>query len=148
VVLDNGAKPIQPSIFQQGQQQACADSSFQFSVQKAERFTAGTKKVQYAITTGATARIGESGNYFVKAQNIFGCISDNSTCFLADCQAENFEANYRSVRAFQHYSQHSRTGEVNESFCGEARIRKRYDRYASKSLKSGVILRKQKLFSQ
>jgi hypothetical protein len=79
VVLDNGAKPIQPSILQQGQQQACADSSFQFAVAEGSDIYSWYKEGSTTVlATGATAKISQTGNYFVKAQNIFGCISENS----------------------------------------------------------------------
>lgn len=79
VVLDNDAKPSTPSILQEGQQQACADSSFQFSVSDNGNIYSWYKEnTTAAVATGVTARISESGNYYVKAQNIFGCVSDNS----------------------------------------------------------------------
>jgi hypothetical protein len=80
VVLENGARPIQPSILQQGQQQACADSAFQFSVSEGRDIYSWYKQgSNNPIATGATVKIAESGNYFVKGQNIFGCVSENST---------------------------------------------------------------------
>ena len=79
VVLDNGAKPVQPSILQQGQQQACADSSFQFSVSEgSDIYTWYKQGTNTPLATGSTARIAESGEYFVRSQNIFGCVSTNS----------------------------------------------------------------------
>jgi hypothetical protein len=79
VVLDNGAKPVQPSILQQGQQQACADSSFQFAVAEGNDIYSWYKEgTTTVLATGNTAKISQTGNYFVKAQNIFGCISENS----------------------------------------------------------------------
>jgi hypothetical protein len=79
VVLDTDAKPAQPTILQQGQQQACADSSFQFSVAPGTDIYSWYKQGSTTpIATGITAKIGESGNYFVKSQNIFGCVSENS----------------------------------------------------------------------
>jgi hypothetical protein len=79
VVLDTDAKPTQPTIQQQGQQQACADSSFQFSVAPGTDIYSWYKQGGTTpIATGITAKIGESGNYFVKSQNIFGCVSENS----------------------------------------------------------------------
>lgn len=79
VVLDHDARPSQPSIIQQGEQQACADSSFQFSVNDDGYIYNWFKEnTTTAVATGAAARIAQSGNYFVKAQNIFGCVSDNS----------------------------------------------------------------------
>lgn len=79
VVLDAAAKPVKPTILQQGQQQACADSSFQFSVAEGDDIYSWYKEGSTtAIANGASVKIAEAGNYFVKAQNIFGCISENS----------------------------------------------------------------------
>ncbi|TLV00205.1 T9SS type A sorting domain-containing protein [Dyadobacter luticola] len=79
VVLENDAKPVKPTIAQQGQQQACADSTFQFSVSDGSDIYSWYKEgSNTAIATGAAARIAESGNYYVKGQNVFGCISENS----------------------------------------------------------------------
>ena len=79
VVLEKDAKPAKPTIIQQGAQQACADSAFQFSVAPENNtyswFAAGSSTV---LATGNSIKIGEAGNYQVRAQNIFGCISDNS----------------------------------------------------------------------
>ncbi|HEV7381440.1 MAG TPA: sialate O-acetylesterase [Dyadobacter sp.] len=79
VVLEKDAKPAKPLITQQGPQQACADSAFTFSVPAANEvyswFKAGTTDV---LGTGNSIELSETGNYQVRAQNIFGCISDNS----------------------------------------------------------------------
>jgi hypothetical protein len=79
VVLEKDAKPAKPTILQQGPQQACADSAFQFSVAPENNtyswYAAGSTTV---LGTGTSIKIGEDGNYQVRAQNIFGCISDNS----------------------------------------------------------------------
>jgi len=79
VILERNAVPVQPTIVQQGQQQACADSAFTFSV------PAGTDTYSWSrvgetniLGAGQSIRITESGNYQVKAQNIFGCVSVNS----------------------------------------------------------------------
>ncbi|MCF2503905.1 T9SS type A sorting domain-containing protein [Dyadobacter sp. CY107] len=80
VVLDNDAKPVQPTIQQQGYQQACFDSAFQFSVSESTDIYSWYKQgSNTVIATGATAQIAESGNYYVKGRNIFGCVSENST---------------------------------------------------------------------
>ena len=79
VVLDKDATPAQPSIIQQGQQQACADSAFAFSVNDGGDIYSWYKDGgSAAVATGAIASISESGNYVVKGQNIFGCVSTNS----------------------------------------------------------------------
>ncbi|MCE7042288.1 T9SS type A sorting domain-containing protein [Dyadobacter sp. CY312] len=79
VILEKDAKPAKPTIMQQGPQQACADSAFQFSVAPENNtyswFVAGSTNV---LGTGSSIKIGEAGNYQVRAQNIFGCVSDNS----------------------------------------------------------------------
>ncbi|MCF0049469.1 T9SS type A sorting domain-containing protein [Dyadobacter sp. LJ53] len=80
VVLENGAKPVQPTIQQQGDQQACFDSAFQFSVGESTDIYSWYKQgSNTVIATGATAQIAESGNYYVQGRNIFGCVSENST---------------------------------------------------------------------
>ena len=79
VVLENAAKPAQPIVQQQGDQQTCFDSSFQFSVADGTDIYSWYKQGANAVVaTGATALIKESGNYYVKSQNIFGCVSENS----------------------------------------------------------------------
>ncbi|QRR02572.1 T9SS type A sorting domain-containing protein [Dyadobacter sandarakinus] len=79
VVLNNDAKPVKPVILQSGQQQACADSSFQFSVSEgSDIYTWYKQGSNTALATGAAARISEAGNYVVQGTNIFGCISDLS----------------------------------------------------------------------
>ena len=78
VVLDNNAKPAQPTIVQQGQQQACADSAFTFSVSGNDIYSWYKAGSTVAIANGSTAKFSETGSYQVKAQNIFGCVSDNS----------------------------------------------------------------------
>lgn len=79
VVLDKGAKPAKPGIIQQGAQQACADSSFAFSVAPGfDTYSWYKTGSTTAVGTGNTIKIAEAGNYQVKAQNIFGCISELS----------------------------------------------------------------------
>jgi hypothetical protein len=117
VVLDNGAKPVQPSIIQQGQQQACADSTFQFSVQNGGEIYSWYKEgSNTAITTGAIARLGESGNYFVKSRNIFGCTSDNSTASSLIIRAKISKPTIEPSGPFSISASIPEGGEVNESF--------------------------------
>ncbi|MCE7067268.1 sialate O-acetylesterase [Dyadobacter sp. CY326] len=79
VVLDNAAKPAQPTIQQEGEQQTCFDSSFQFSVAGGSDIYSWYKQgSNTAIATGASALIAESGDYYVRGSNIFGCVSENS----------------------------------------------------------------------
>jgi hypothetical protein len=79
VVLENSPKPARPSILQEGQQQACADSSFQFTVSNATDLYSWYREGSPApFTTGTVARVAESGGYYVKGQNVYGCVSENS----------------------------------------------------------------------
>ncbi|MCF2506045.1 T9SS type A sorting domain-containing protein [Dyadobacter sp. CY107] len=79
VVLEGNPKPALPNILQEGQQQACADSSFQFAVANAtDRYTWYREGSTTPFATGAVARVAESGDYFVKGQNVFGCVSESS----------------------------------------------------------------------
>lgn len=117
VVLDTDAKPAQPTIVQQGQQQACADSSFQFSV------AAGTDIYSWykqggntPIATGVTAKISESGNYFVKSQNIFGCVSDNSAASSLIIRPKVSKPVIEASGPFSISASIPEAAEVNESF--------------------------------
>ena len=79
VVLEKDAKPAKPLITQQGTQQACADSTFDFSVAADNVVYSWFKTGNQAVLgTGNTIALGETGDYQVRAQNIFGCVSDNS----------------------------------------------------------------------
>ena len=80
VVLSKNAKPATPTIIPQGAQQACADSSFTFSISDGSDINSWYKTgVNTAIATGNFAKLSESGNYEVQGQNIFGCISNRSS---------------------------------------------------------------------
>lgn len=80
VVLENNAKPATPSIIPAGDQQACADSSFTFSVNPANDnflwFDASDKKL---LSSSQKFKTANSGEYFVQRQNVFGCISEKSS---------------------------------------------------------------------
>ena len=79
VVLEKDAKPATPTITQQGDQQACADSNFQFSVNDGSDIYSWYKQgTNTVLATGPIATIAESGSYFVRGQNIFGCTSESS----------------------------------------------------------------------
>ncbi|TDE13719.1 T9SS type A sorting domain-containing protein [Dyadobacter psychrotolerans] len=79
VILEKNAVPAQPTIVQQGQQQACADSSFTFSVASGNDTYSWSKVGTTAVLgTGTSIKIAETGNYQVRGQNIYGCISTNS----------------------------------------------------------------------
>jgi hypothetical protein len=73
VTIENSVKPLTPSIVPGGQQQACADLGFEFSA------SGGTDQFVWSNNaTGRTLRALQSGNYTVRARNVFGCISDAS----------------------------------------------------------------------
>ncbi|SDG39522.1 Por secretion system C-terminal sorting domain-containing protein [Dyadobacter soli] len=117
VVLDNDATPKQPSIIQQGEQQACADSSFQFSVQnEGEIYSWYKEGSNTALTTGATARLGESGNFYVKARNIFGCVSDNSSASKLTIRAKISKPTIEPSGPFSISASIPEGTELNESF--------------------------------
>jgi len=79
VVLSKNARPAIPSIIPQGAQQACADSSFTFSLSDGSDINSWYREgSSTAITTGSFAKISESGNYQVQGENIFGCTSGRS----------------------------------------------------------------------
>lgn len=78
VVLEGPAKPNKPIIIPQGAQQACANTGMTFSTTGTDIYTWYKEGSNTSIATGDSATILESGSYVVKAQNIFGCISDNS----------------------------------------------------------------------
>jgi len=79
VVVESNPKPVQPTILQEGLQQTCADSSFQFTVANATDLYSWYREGSDApFAAGTTARVSESGNYFVKGQNVFGCVSESS----------------------------------------------------------------------
>lgn len=117
VVLDHDAKPAQPSILQQGEQQACADSSFQFSVNDEGNIYSWYKQGSTtAIASGASAKIAESGNYYVKSQNIFGCISDNSAASSLTIRAKISKPTIEPSGPFSVSASIPEAAEVNESF--------------------------------
>lgn len=147
IVLENDAKPVQPSIIQQGQQQACADSTFQFSVQNGGEIYSWYKEgSNTAIATGASARLGESGNYFVKSRNIFGCTSDNSSASSLIIRAKITKPAIEPSGPFSVSASIPEGNEVNEVFLWR-RPGSETDTTASlvKILKSGVYTTKAKV---
>jgi hypothetical protein len=78
-VLTADAKPAQPVILPQGLQQACADSGMIFSTTGSDIYNWYKDAGTTAVASGSLVNVKESGSYTVRAQNIFGCISDNST---------------------------------------------------------------------
>lgn len=117
VVLDHDAKPGQPSILQSGEQQACADSSFRFSVNdEGYIYNWFKENGTTPVTAGAIASIAESGNYYVRAQNIFGCISDNSASSKLTIRAKISKPTIEPSGPFSISASIPEGGEVNESF--------------------------------
>lgn len=117
VVLDHDAKPTQPSIIQQGEQQACADSSFQFSVNDGGNIYDWYKQGSTTpIASGVTAQIAESGNYYVRAQNIFGCISENSAASTLTVRAAITKPTIEPSGPFSVSASIPEGTQVNESF--------------------------------
>jgi hypothetical protein len=79
VVLASNAKPNPPTILPQGSQQACAEEGIVFSTLGRDQYSWYKEDATTPLVTGNSVTIKESGNYTVRAQNIFGCISDKST---------------------------------------------------------------------
>ena len=79
VVLAANAKPVPPTILPQGAQQACADAGIVFSTNGKDIYNWYKEGATTAVGTGSSVTVKETGNYTVKAQNIFGCTSENST---------------------------------------------------------------------
>ncbi len=73
VTLNNTVRPFKPTIIPGGQQQACADSGFVFSA------SGGTDFFLWSDGSSAKSlKAMQSGNYTVKARNVFGCESETS----------------------------------------------------------------------
>ncbi|GAB3180860.1 T9SS type A sorting domain-containing protein [Telluribacter humicola] len=73
VTIENSVKPVKPTIIPGGERQACADSGLILSA------SGGTDLFMWSNgTTGRTTRALQSGNYTVRAQNVFGCVSEVS----------------------------------------------------------------------
>ncbi len=117
VTLDHDAKPVQPSIIQSGEQQACADSSFRFSVNNDGYIYNWFKENTAApVASGVIASIAESGNYYVKAQNIFGCVSDNSPSSKLTIRAKISKPIIEPSGPFSVSASIPEGGTLNESF--------------------------------
>jgi hypothetical protein len=147
VVLDHDAKPGQPSILQSGEQQACADSSFRFSVNdEGHIYNWFKENGTTPVTAGAIASIAESGNYYVRAQNIFGCISDNSASSKLTIRAKISKPTIEPSGPFSISASIPEGGELNESFIW-TRPGAESDTTAAllKILKSGVYTTKAKV---
>ncbi|MCE7072187.1 T9SS type A sorting domain-containing protein [Dyadobacter sp. CY327] len=79
VVLESDPKPARPGIVEEGQQQACANSSFQFNISNGtDLYTWYREGSATPFATGTVVKVEESGDYYVKGQNVYGCVSENS----------------------------------------------------------------------
>ena len=79
MIISTGIKPGKPTILQSGAQQECADSSFTFSINPGNDIYNWYKQgTANSLIDGSSLTVSESGNYFVRTQNVFGCLSDNS----------------------------------------------------------------------
>ncbi|MBO9615904.1 MAG: T9SS type A sorting domain-containing protein [Dyadobacter sp.] len=147
VVLDHDAKPAQPSILQSGEQQACADSSFKFSVNDDGYIYNWFKEnTTTPVTSGAIASIAESGNYYVKAQNIFGCVSENSSASKLTIRAKISKPTIEPSGPFSVSASIPEGDQINEVFLWR-RPGTETDTTATlvKILKSGVYTTKAKV---
>lgn len=147
VSLDHDAKPAQPSILQSGEQQACADSSFRFSVNdEGYIYNWFKESTTTPVASGAIASIAESGNYYVKAQNIFGCISENSPASKLTIRAKISKPTIEPSGPFSVSASIPEGGELNETFLWR-RPGSETDTTATlvKILKSGVYTTKAKV---
>jgi len=79
LIVESSIKPVTPVIVQAGEQQACADIPFIFSVNAGNDayswYNRGTTTV---LGTGPTFGATVAGSYEVRSQNVFGCVSDIS----------------------------------------------------------------------
>ncbi len=79
VIVPTGVKPSKPVIRELGSHQVCNDSSFTFSVpfgqDQYQWYKEGEANV---LHTGFDYLAKESGTYFVKALNVWGCYSEDS----------------------------------------------------------------------
>ncbi|MBE9462347.1 sialate O-acetylesterase [Dyadobacter subterraneus] len=79
MVISSSIKPATPTIVQSGSQQVCADSSFTFSINAGnDQYTWYKQGSNDPLISGNSITVSESGNYFVRSQSVFGCLSDNS----------------------------------------------------------------------
>ncbi|WP_159476011.1 T9SS type A sorting domain-containing protein [Dyadobacter sp. 3J3] len=79
MVISSTIKPTAPTILQSGSQQVCADSSFTFSINSGnDEYSWYKQGANDVLQSGSSLTVSESGNYFVRSQSVFGCVSDNS----------------------------------------------------------------------
>jgi uncharacterized protein YaiE (UPF0345 family) len=80
IVIQASIRPATPSILQAGMQQICADSSMALNV------AVGSDKYRWynegqtnAVQTGSTFQVKQTGRFVVRSENVFGCISEDSS---------------------------------------------------------------------
>jgi hypothetical protein len=79
MVINSSIKPVTPTIRENGSQQACADSSFTFSIQPGNYLYNWYKQgTSASLETSSSLSVSASGNYFVRSESVFGCVSNNS----------------------------------------------------------------------
>ncbi|MCF2446961.1 T9SS type A sorting domain-containing protein [Dyadobacter sp. CY345] len=79
MIINSSVKPAKPTIREIGSQQACADSSFTFSINAGSELYNWYKQGEAkSLLTGTDFVASDGGNYFVRSENVFGCLSDNS----------------------------------------------------------------------
>lgn len=79
MVISTAVKPARPTIREIGSQQACADSSFTFSINGGnDIYNWYRQGAANSLVTGTALTVNEGGSYFVRSENAFGCLSDNS----------------------------------------------------------------------
>ncbi|TLV03861.1 T9SS type A sorting domain-containing protein [Dyadobacter luticola] len=79
IEVKGSIKPVTPILLQTGSRQICADSSLTLGIE------AGSDKYRWyaqgendAVQTGSSLKVKHSGEYFVKSENVLGCVSDES----------------------------------------------------------------------
>lgn len=79
MIINSSLKPAKPTIREIGSQQACADSLFTFSINAGGELYNWYKQGEAkSLLTGTNLVVSDEGNYFVRSENVFGCLSDNS----------------------------------------------------------------------
>ncbi len=79
ITISSSVKPVTPTILQSGSQQECADSAFTFSIKSGnDQYSWYKEGNNTSISAATSISVKETGNYFINAQNVLGCTSDNS----------------------------------------------------------------------
>lgn len=79
MVINTSIKPVTPTIREIGSQQACADSSFTFSINQGNDLYNWYKQgTGNTLATNSSLTVSDGGNYFARSENVFGCLSNNS----------------------------------------------------------------------